>query len=282
MSRPESLFAEWSKIRRAAGRARRVFLFLDFDGTLAPIRAKPEQVWLAADLRRLLTAIRRGGATLAIISGRGLRDVRRRAAIRGIWYAGAHGYFLEPPRGRSISLLRRAQSTQIAAVLRNLRKELRGLPGIQVEAKEATVAVHYRRAAPSAEKQARQIVQKTAKRHANLKIMQGKKVWEILPSTRIDKWTAVRAILAKENYRASRDLLFYFGDDTTDEAVFRNMKGISVAVGKQSGTAAGYFVRSPAEVERFLEALEAIHHSPRAIPADSRRSANRRSGRINR
>ena len=253
MSRPKSLFAEWRNVRQAASRARRIFLFLDFDGTLAPIRRKPGQVWLAPDVSRILKGLQVGGTTLAIISGRGLRDVRRRAAIRSIWYAGAHGYFLQSPHGKKISLLNRTQRGQIAGVLRELRAQLRGLPGIQIESKEATVAIHYRRAARSAEKQALQIVQRAAKRHANLTLMHGKKVWELLPSARTDKWTAVQAILAQEKYRASRDLLFYFGDDTTDEAVFRKMKGISVAVGKHTGTAARYFVRSPAEVKNFLK-----------------------------
>ena len=252
MNRPKNIFAEWNNIRQVASRARRIFLFLDFDGTLAPIRRKPGEVWLAPDVSHILKGLQDSGTTLAIISGRGLRDVRRRAAIRGIWYAGAHGYFLQSPRGRKISLLNRTQRTQIAAVLGELRAQLRGLPGIQVESKEATVAIHYRRAAPSAETQALQVVRRAAKRQSNLKIMHGKKVWEILPSARTDKWTAVRAILAQEKYRASRDLFFYFGDDTTDEAVFRKMKGISVAVGKYTGTAARYFARSPAEVKSFL------------------------------
>lgn len=253
MRHPKDFFEQWESIRKRIFSARRSFLFLDFDGTLAPIRRRPEQVWLAKNLRLLLRSISRSGATVAIISGRGLRDVRRRAAIQGIWYAGAHGYFLQSPRGKKFSLLTVAQRAQIKSVLLSFRTELRGIPGIQVEPKEATVAVHYRRASPARQKQALQILQRIASRHVDFKVMHGKKVWEILPSARIDKWTAVSAILAKEKWQRSRDLLFYFGDDTTDEAVFRRMDGISVAVGKRQGTAARYFVRSPADVKNFLK-----------------------------
>jgi len=141
---------------------------------------------------------------------------------------------------------------QIDQTLRFLRVELRGIPGIQIEPKDATIAVHYRRAAGTAQARAFEAVHRAVKRHSLLKVMHGKKVWEILPSAHIDKWTAASTVLAKERWSASRDLLFYFGDDTTDEAVFREMKGITVAVGKQSGTAARYFVQSPADVRRFL------------------------------
>src|SRR5690349_22939246 len=126
MRGPKDLFSEWEEIPRAGRRARKVFLFLDFDGTLAGIRRRPEDVHLSAELRRLLASLGRGGAILAIISGRGLRDVCRRAGVRNIWYAGAHGYFLRTPRGATVSLLSGAMRTQIDQALRLLRVRLRG------------------------------------------------------------------------------------------------------------------------------------------------------------
>lgn len=257
MRGPKHLFSEWEEIQRAARRARRVFLFFDFDGTLASIRRRPEDVHLSAELQRLLAGIGREGVIVAIISGRGLGDVCRRAAVRNIWYAGAHGYFLRAPHGGTTSLLSSADRKQVERALRFLRAELRRIPGIQLESKEATIAVHYRRAGGTAQTRAFKAVRQAVKRYSFLKVMHGKKVWEILPSARIDKWTAARAILARQRWSASRDLLFYFGDDTTDEAVFRGMKGISVVVGKQSRTAARYFVRSPADVKRFLRRWKA-------------------------
>ena len=50
-------------------------------------------------------------------------------------------------------------------------------------------------------------------------------------------------------------LLFYFGDDVTDERVFRTIGSISAVAGKRRGTAARYYLRSTAEVRRFLESL---------------------------
>jgi trehalose-phosphatase len=253
MRTPRHLFDEWEKVLARAHRASRLVLCLDFDGTLAPIRQRPQSVWLAADARRLVQRIARGGTLVAIISGRGLTDLRRRARIRGIWLAGAHGYFVESREGRRYSLLSKRQEDGMKGMLRSLREKLRGLRGIQIEPKEATAAVHYRRADRQNAHAARRIVERLSASAKEFRLMHGKKVWEILPASPVDKWTAVRFILKKQIPGNTKGLLFYLGDDTTDEAVFRKMKGISVAVGKQQGTAARYFLRSPAEVKLFLK-----------------------------
>ncbi|HUI74499.1 MAG TPA: trehalose-phosphatase [Candidatus Acidoferrum sp.] len=253
MTKPRHLFSVWDEFHLITRGYSRCALFLDFDGTLAPIRARPESVWLAPRVRRALQGIVRDGTLVAIISGRGLDDLRRRVGLRGIWYAGAHGYFLLSPNGRRYSLLSKKKSAQMRAILRVLRARLRGLRRIQVDPKDATIAIHYRRANQTQTWRAREIVEELAASSKDLRLMHGKSVWEILPATRVDKWTAVRFILHKQPRARGRTLLFYLGDDTTDEAVFRKMKGISVAIGKQEGTAAKYLLRSPSEVNAFLD-----------------------------
>ncbi|HUL16727.1 MAG TPA: trehalose-phosphatase [Terriglobales bacterium] len=252
MVKPRHLFSAWDELHSRTRGYSRCALFLDFDGTLAPIRRRPELVGLALPLRRTLQRIVRSGTLIAIISGRGLDDVRRRAGLRGIWYAGTHGYFLVSPKGRLYSLLSKKQNAQMRMISRSLRTGLRGLRGIQVEPKDATIAIHYRRANQAQAGFAREIVEELAASSKSLRLMHGKKVWEILPAGRVDKWTAVRFILQKQARARGKTLMFYLGDDTTDEAVFRKMKGISVAIGKRQGTSARYFLRSPAEVNTFL------------------------------
>jgi trehalose-phosphatase len=252
MPAPRHLFADWDVIRSRFSRASRVALFLDFDGTLAPIRSRPESVSLAGSVRNLLKRITQSGACVAVITGRGLADVRRRVNLGGVWYAGSHGYFLLDPKGRRYSLLTKQQHTNIQSVLRSIRPALCSIPGIQIEPKDATISVHYRRAKPSAVRSALVLVHQAVKSNRGLKLMHGKKIWEILPAARVNKWTAARFILRKQFSSRRGLLLFYLGDDTTDEAVFRKMKGISVVVGKKKATAARYFLRSHLEVKQFL------------------------------
>ena len=252
MRAPQHLLYDWDEIRPRFSRASRVALFLDFDGTLAPIRSRPESASLAGNVRALLKRISQSGVCVAIITGRGLADVRRRVNLDGVWYAGSHGYFLLDPQGRRYTLLTKQQRANIQSVLRSIRPALRSIPGIQIEPKDATISVHYRRAKPSAVRSARVVVCQAVKSNPGLKLMHGKKIWEILPAARVNKWTAARFILKKQFSSRRKLLLFYLGDDTTDEAVFRGMKGISVVIGKRKATAAHYFLRSHSEVKQFL------------------------------
>lgn len=253
MPAPRYLFADWNILRPRLARASCVALFLDFDGTLAPIRLRPESVSLPGSVRSLLKRIAQSGVCVAIITGRGLADVRRRVDLNGVWYAGSHGYFLLAPKGCRLSLLTKQQRANIQRVLRSIRPALRSVPGIQIEPKDATISVHYRRAKPSAVRSALVVVRQAVKSNPGLKLMHGKKIWEILPAAPVDKWTAARFILQKQ-FSSRRDLLlFYLGDDTTDETVFRKMQGISVVIGRKKATAARYFLRSHSEVKQFLK-----------------------------
>lgn len=253
MGVPRYLFSEWDAVRSRLRRARHVALFLDFDGTLAPIRPRPESVSFSSDIRRLLKDMAKTHVCLAVITGRGLEDVRRRVNIPRLWYAGSHGYFLLSPKGRRYSLLTPQQRVTIRSALRSIGPALRSLPGIQIEPKDATISVHYRRARPAAVRAAHAIVRQAVRFHSGLQLMNGKKIWEILPAARVNKWTAASFILGKQFPSRAGLLLLYVGDDITDEAVFRKMKGISVIVGKRNATAARYFLRSTSDVRKFLE-----------------------------
>ncbi len=84
--------------------------------------------------------------------------------------------------------------------------------------------------------------------------MRGKQIWELLPRGRMDKAAAIELILKKQGGPAWRKnfCIVYLGDDLTDESVFKRLRGISVVVGRRSGTAARYFVETPGDVRRFL------------------------------
>ena len=185
------------------------------------------------------------------------RDLRRRVGVRGLWYAGDHGFFVRSPRGAALRLVRPAEIAAVTGVARELRRVLAGVPGVTVELKQASVAVHYRSA-------------------DRLRLMAGKCVWEILPRVRVDKRVAVRAILdAERGHRPGRDLpVIFIGDDVTDEPVYTMRLTLSASVGRRR-TRAVYRLRSPddpgARRDRPLMSsiLEAEHPlRPRADVAD--------------
>ena len=140
---------------------------------------------------------------------------------------------------------------------RRLSRCLRGMAGIVVEPKGATVAIHYRGASRADAERTRAALTRCRAGLPGLHLMAGKKVWELLPEREVDKWAAIRYILRRERRRrpSAGGTVVYLGDDTTDERVFRKMHGISVAVGKRHKTAARFFLRSPAEVRQFLKVV---------------------------
>jgi trehalose-phosphatase len=255
MKSPRHLLASWNEIERRIRRAASLALFTDFDGTLVRIRPDPAGVRLSPAVARLLTRIARRGAVVGIASGRSAGDLRKRAHLANAWQIAAHGFFLRAPRNRSFCLLTPAERRRMSRTASSIRPRLRAVPGIWLEWKRATIAVHYRRAAPAGRRNAWRAVSDALRSEPSFRLLRGKKVWEILPNERVDKWTAIRFALDREERRRSarRWLVFYLGDDATDERFFRRMHGVSVVVGRSRRTAAQYFLRSPAEVRRFLE-----------------------------
>jgi alpha,alpha-trehalase len=130
--------------------------------------------------------------------------------------------------------------------------------GLEVEPKDGSVAIHYRRATRARRAWAHETLCEVLAGRPNLRLMRGKKVWEILPEGAVDKWKAVQLILDRENFIRGRKLLVYLGDDVTDEVVFRKMRGLSVFVGRPSRTAAAFYLKSQSEVTQLLHRIEGI------------------------
>ncbi len=253
MSEPRPLFDAWDEIAPAIAGAPQLAVLSDFDGVLAEIRRQPEEVEMRSPMRDVLLRLKEQGNLVGIVSGRRLVNVRKHVGIPGLCYGGCHGYVMQDSRGRQVSLVDREETALLARVRQHLAPKLHQLKGINLEVKEAGLTVHYRAATPAATQQALALVVEAVALDDRLELLGGKKVWEILPGSRVNKWTAVRVLLALED--RSDALLIYIGDDATDERVFARMRGISVVVGKTTDTAAEYFVQGPSDVRQLLERI---------------------------
>src|SRR5947207_13448594 len=124
--------------------ARRLVVFLDYDGTLTPIVSRPEKAVLSNSTRQTLQKLA-AQASVTILSGRDLEDIRHRVGIGGIVYAGSHGFDIAGPRG-----LRKQIATDFLPILETagteLKEKLAGIPGALVERKRFSIAAHYRQA----------------------------------------------------------------------------------------------------------------------------------------
>jgi trehalose-phosphatase len=249
--------AAWPDIVRAAGPSTRLALFIDFDGTLTRIQRSHSTVRLSAHVRRVLDSLVASGHMVGIVSGRTLEDIEARVGVRRAWYVGDQGFRLKAPAAHTLVLASAAQRARIKQAAGALRTRLNGTPGISIEPKIATLAVHYRGASRASRTKARRVVLDVVNGASGLRLLPGKKVWEVLPAARVGKARAVSFILrlVRDSAPGTRWLPIYIGDDIADEQVFKGWRGVSVAVGRRHHTAARYYVWSPAEVRTALEAL---------------------------
>jgi trehalose-phosphatase len=232
---------------------RSLAIFLDYDGTLTPIVSHPEKAFLSDSTRQTLRALAMQ-EPVAILSGRELEDVRKRVAIDGIVYAGSHGFDIVGPRQ-----LRRQEAIEFLPALdlaeKELREKLAGIAGALIERKRFSIAAHYRKVNESDFPILERVVSEVAELHRELRRMEGKKVYELLPCTDWDKGKAVLWLLENLGLEHGKVRPIYIGDDRTDEDAFRALAqcGAGIFVSEQPRpTAASYSLKDPTEVERFL------------------------------
>ena len=249
-------------LQEVAGRSGRAAVFLDYDGTLTPIVSQPEDAWLSDSMRQTLRELAARAPVVAILSGRDLDDVRRRVNIDGVVYAGSHGFDIAGAGG-----LRRELGSAYLPVLdtaeTEVREALEEIPGAQLERKHFSVAAHYRNVNENDAFRVAVAMDTVAARHRELRRINGKKVYELLPDIDWNKGKAVLWLLETLGLESRSGGIrpIYIGDDRTDEDAFRvlEQRGIGILVSEQSQpTAARYSLKNPAEVECFLRALSAI------------------------
>lgn len=260
----DHLLAVWPDVARRLRSAEHVLLLSDYDGTLTPIVERPELAELPPQTREVLERlVRRHNLTVGIISGRALGDLKARLGLEGIVYAGNHGLEMEGPGLWFVNPL----AEEIRPLLRLLHlallQALSALRGVLVEDKGLTLSVHYRQVDSGrvAEvKSALESVVSPSRAGDRVRVMSGKKVYEVRPAVDWDKGKAIELLLGKYSRgRRTRPLLLYLGDDLTDEDGFRAVNrhdGISVFVGKEEiASAARYCLRSSQEVHELLGLL---------------------------
>ena len=221
-----------------------VLLGFDFDGTLCPIVRDPEQAELRPSTRRLLGELARA-YPVVVISGRALSDVRAR--LVGLDLAGVIGnHGLEP--GHATRALERTVERWRAV----LEAELDGCPGVVIEDKHYSIAVHYRRSRNK--RLARARIAAALAELRDVRVVGGKQVVNLLPPGAPHKGVA----LERERARLGCDTALFVGDDETDEDVFaleRPGRLVSVRVGAAHGSQASYCLTSQDEIDELLRAL---------------------------
>ncbi|MDD5614497.1 MAG: trehalose-phosphatase, partial [Candidatus Omnitrophica bacterium] len=233
-------------------------VFLDYDGTLTPIVDKPELAVLSDRMRGLLIELSQK-CTVAIVSGRGRSDVESLVKIEGMLYAGSHGFDI---KGSGLSMVHpkaKEAFPLIQKAVKHFQATLSGITGLLIEQKDFSLALHYRLIDESKYLSIiKNEVENFVAGENSLKLLWGKKVFEILPDIDWNKGFAVRWILNALGLSFKSSSIIYIGDDTTDEDAFRILRsrGCGILVSKKlKSSCADFWLKSPADVESFFELI---------------------------
>ncbi|MGO4572165.1 trehalose-phosphatase [Microvirga sp. 2TAF3] len=225
-------------------------LFLDFDGTLVDIVERPDAVAVDPGLPGILKDLQnRFGGALAIISGRPIAFLDERFGDNRFDIAGLHG--LEHRIGGALFLCDPDDHPQLRDMVDRLEEIFKARPGILIEDKGCSVAVHWRLAPLE-----RDFVHATV--HAAIealgsdyRVQFGKAVAEILPSA-AGKGKVIEKFLQQAPYRGRQPI--FIGDDLTDENGFKAVNalgGVSIRIGAGE-TVAQERLGTPADLRHCL------------------------------
>lgn len=254
---PEQIASEIGA--RRAGR--HLLLLFDFDGTLCGFDPDPSAVTLPPAMARLLGSLSvRQDTTVGIISGRRLQDVRARVGLSGdVYLAGFHG--LEIEGGGEIFLHpdAAAAASTVRAIAESMRPALAALPGVFIEDKDYSIALHMREGEAAVQMAAQSRFLQAARDDLDagrLRLQPGAGVLELLPGTSWHKGRALEWI--RERVVSTHGPVFtvYAGDDVTDEDAFDAVGRDGITIGASGRVVrATHVIDGPAGVERLLLSL---------------------------
>ncbi len=224
------------------------FIVFDFDGVLAPLVDDRNLAYPRPSTRKLLKELARR-APIAVVSGRGRKDVLGRLEIRPRYTAGNHGIEGLPGFHRQLK--------QARGLTRRWSRDLRlddGLKknGVDTEDKVLSLTLHYREAGNRTAAR-RAILAAAARLTPPPHLVKGKMVVNFVPDSSPHKGDAVAEILRVSKYHRA----VFIGDDRTDENVFlrRDPRILGIRVGFRRDSAADWYIPGQRDIDRLLNKL---------------------------
>lgn len=245
----QHLFTPDGEAMLAATLRQRPLLAFDFDGTLAPIVARPDDARISRGVSDRLRALSRL-LPVAIVTGRSVADLRSKLDFEPAYVVGNHG--AETGFAGAVGAGPAPVLDPLRAALRRRASELEAL-GVTVEDKQLSIALHYRLSRQRAQALAT-IEAVLAPFDGSLHVFAGKMVVNVSPADAPNKSDAVHALVAHCGARCA----VFAGDDINDEPVFDAAPAhwLTVRVGRDDpASRARYFLDGPNEMALLLERM---------------------------
>jgi len=230
--------------------ARRLLVALDFDGTLAPIVRDPDAAAMRPSTAALLAEVAKR-YPCAVISGRARADVQKKLSdipLRAV--LGSHGMEPGPHVEKARKLVTRWR--------RQLSTTLPRIPGVILEDKRTSLAIHYRLA--SARAAVRKQLLEVVEGLSDARIVEGKMVVNVVPKNAPNKGAALLQLCKRLRCEAA----LFVGDDITDEdafAVAERFPVLGVRVGRSRRSQARCFLPDQEAIDRLLTLLVRLRHT---------------------
>lgn len=250
------LFTPDGEAALAAVMRRRPVLGFDFDGTLAPIVPHPDEARIPGPVAERLQAL----AVLCpvvVVSGRAVEDLRGRLGFAPRHLVGSHG--ADDPSDIGAAAAAAAHAAALEPLREHLHRHAADLEasGVTLEDKQASIALHYRRARSPAVARAL-LLRLLDPAPAGVRIFGGKRVFNATARDAPDKARAMRELVQ----RCGADCALFAGDDVNDEPVFESAPAdwLTVRVGKgRGGSRARFYIDGPPQMRELLDrALQAL------------------------
>jgi trehalose-phosphatase len=193
---------------------------------------------------------------VTLVSGRDLKDLKRKVGLDELAYLGSGGFEIIGPYGHYIEGRGDDFIPSLDHAEADLRYAIGGVRGALVERRRFAVALHHRLVDAPNLPRVEEIFDTVARQHPELRAVRVKRAFELRPDMDWDRGRAVGLVV--NMLRLKHAVPLYIGDDTTDEAAFRAIgeRGVTVLVTEdERETAAQYVLSNVQEVQQLLEQL---------------------------
>ncbi len=248
----QHLFSAEGESTLARTLQRRPLLAFDFDGTLTPIVARPNDARLSKAVSARLATLA-AHLPVAIVTGRSVEDVRGRLGFEPSFIVGNHGAEDAcdgAAAGESFQAMSRIRARTV-----DMLPALEAA-GVTVEDKGHSMALHYR-LSRTRDRALQAISDLLADRDDAVRVFGGKLVVNVVPTLAPDKADAVRALV----HRSGASCAIFAGDDVNDEPVFASAPEgwLTIRVGRDDPRSkAQYFLDSPGETAMLLDRMVSL------------------------